>query len=162
MLERISYLFLFLGFFVLSGIGCYFGNDENTPWPQWISENGRWMILFANGLFLLLAIRQLAVWNIEVTADGVLLKRFLGLKKILLHKPDFISFKVEMHRDFRWMKNPRATIVVKLQTSRGKFTFNASDYKSFEQKILDLFSPNTEMRSKCIGQISRLKLQTGN
>ena len=158
MFQRTSYFLVFIGFFILSGIGCYFGNDENTSWTQWILEKGRWMLVLANLAFLFLAMRQLAVWNVSTTADGILLKRLMGWKKGILRKQDFTSFKIQINRDPWWMKHPRTTFVLELQTTRGKWTFNSSDYNSFEQTVSTLFAYNAEMRLECLRQISRLKM----
>lgn len=157
MFERIIYILVLFGFFILSGIGVYFGNDHNTPWTEWITEKGRWVLLLANALFLVLAFRQLLVWNIYPGKDQIQLKRFLGLRKIVLRKDDFVSFTVEIDKDAWWMKNPRTTVVIRLQTTKGKVVLNASDYKSFDDVLTQLFSLNNAMRLQCLGQISRLK-----
>lgn len=111
-------------------------------------------------LFLVLAFRQLFVWNIQVEEGEIYLNRFLGLKKLILKKNDFISFTVELDKDPWWMKRPRTTIILKLQTTQGKLTFNSSDYKSFDHTLTKLFSQNREMHIQCFRQISRLKAKS--
>ena len=118
-------------------------------------------MLLANLLFLIFAFRQLYIWNITVGENEIYLKRFLGSKKITLHKKDLISFDVELQKDPSWMKRPRTTIIVSLQTTQGKITFNSYDYQSFESKMAELFSHHKEMRLQCLGEISRLKAKAG-
>lgn len=160
MFERTIYILILLGFFILSGIGIYFGNPKNVSWINWITENGRWVIVLANLLFLVLAFRQLVVWNIQVEEHQICLNRFLGLKKLVLKKPDFINFTVELDKDPWWIKNPKTTIIVKLQTTKDKLTFNSSDYKSFDNTLTKLFSQNREMHVQCFRQISKLKTKS--
>jgi hypothetical protein len=138
-----------------------FGNPKGVSWLDWINTNGRWALLLAPLLFLFLALRQLRIWNVSAGENEIYLKRFLGSKKIILQKKDMISFDVELDIDPSWMKNPRNTIVVKLQTTQGEFTFNSSDYKLFDSTLNKLFSQNKEMRTQCFGQISRLKNKAG-
>lgn len=157
MLERTLYISILIGFFILSGVGICFGNPENVQWASWITEKGRWVLLLANLLFLVLAFRQLYIWNISVGESDIYLKRFLGSKKITLREKDLISFTVEIDKDPWWMKNPRTTIVLKLQTTEGKITLNSSDYKSFDKELSNLFSQNQEMHLRCLRQISKLK-----
>lgn len=161
MFERTLYIVVLIGFFILSGIGVYVGNREEIPWSEWITENGRWVLVFANVLFLVLAFRQLSVWNISVEEPAIILKRYLGLKKITLHEKDFTYFTVERYKEPWWMKNSKTTIIVKLHTTEGKVTFNSSDYRSFKRRLTQLFSQNKEMRMKCLAQISRLETNTG-
>lgn len=161
MAERRLYIAVMIGFFILSGIGAYFGNPEGSVWSDWILEKGRWVILFANLLFLIFALRQLYIWNITVGKDQIYLKRFFGSKKITLCEKDLISFQVELQKDSSWMKWPRTTIILTLQTTEGKITFNSSDYQLFENTLAKLFSHNKEMHLQCLQQISRLKAKTG-
>lgn len=161
MLERKLYIGILIGFFVLSGIGICFGNPEGVKWADWITEKGRWVLLLANLLFLILAFRQLSVWNISVGKGEIYLKRFLGSKKIVLREKDLISFTVEIDKDASWMKNPRTTIIVKLQTTQGEKTINSSDYRLFDKEIAKLFSHNKEMQLRCLQQISKLKSKAG-
>lgn len=161
MSERTIYISILIGFFILSGIGVYFGNPEDVSWTDWITEKGRWVLLLANLLFLILAFRQLYIWNIFVGEGEIYLKRFLGSKKITLHEKDLISFAVEIDKDSWWMKNPRTTIIIKLRTIHGKATFNSSDYKSFDNEIAKLFSQNKDMHIRCLQQISKLKSKAG-
>lgn len=161
MFERIQYISILIGFFILSGIGVYFGNDENILWTEWITEKGRWVLILANLLFLFLAIRQMSVWNVYPSHDQILLKRFLGLKKMVLRKQDFTSFAIKMDKDLWWMKNVRTTYVLNLQTTQGKLTFNSSDYKSFDRTLLALFTLNTKMHRECLRQISQSKTKAG-
>lgn len=161
MFERTIYISILLGFFILSGIGIYFGNPKNVSWINWITGNGRWVIVLANLLFLVLAFRQLVVWNIQVEEHKIYLNRFLGLKKLVLEESDFITFTVELYKDPWWMKRPRTTIIIKLQTTQGKLTFNSSDYISFDNTLTKLFSQNREMRVQCFRQISRLRSKEG-
>jgi hypothetical protein len=161
MTERSIYIAVMMGFFILSGIGGYFGNPAGSVWSDWILEKGRWICLIANLLFLIFAFRQLYIWNITVGESEIHLKRFLGSKKITLHKKDLISFDVELQKDPSWIKRPRTTIIVSLQTTQGKIAFNSYDYQSFESKIAELFSHNKEMRLQCLHQISRLKAKAG-
>lgn len=160
MFERKIYILIFLGFFILSGIGIYFGNPKNVSWTNWITEKGRWVLILVNLLFLVLAFRQLFVWNIHVEERKVYLNRFLGLKKLVLEESDFITFTVELDKDPWWMKNPKTTIIVKIQTIQGKMTFNSSDYKLFDNTLTKLFSQNREMRVQCFRQISKLKAKS--
>lgn len=162
MAERSLYITIMIGFFILSGIGGYFGNPEGSVWSDWILEKGRWIILLANLLFLIFAFRQLYIWNIAVGESEIYLKRFLGSKKITLHKKDLISFDVELQKDPSWMKRPRTTLIVTLQTTQGKITFNSYDYQSFERKMAELFSHHKEMRLQCLRQISKLKAKAAN
>lgn len=161
MLERKLHISILLGFFILSGIGICFGNPEGVKWVDWITEKGRWVLLLANLLFLILAFRQLSIWNIYVGEGEIYLKRFLGAKKITLREKDLISFTVEIDKDPSWMKNPRTTVIVKLQTTQGEKTFNSSDYKSFDKEVAKLFSQNREMHLRCLRQISKLKSKAG-
>ncbi|WP_430405730.1 hypothetical protein [Fluviicola sp.] len=160
MFERTIYISILLGFFILSGIGIYFGNPKNVLWTDWITEKGRCVIVLANLLFLVLAFRQLFVWNVQVEGREIHLNRFLGLKKIVLEESDFISFTVELDKDPWWMKHPKTTIIVKIQTIQGKTTFNSSDYKSFDNTLTKLFSQNRELRVQCFRQISKLKAKS--
>ncbi len=157
MFERTLYIFVLVGFFVLSGIGVWFGNPNGVSWTNWITGNGRWVLLLAHILFLVLALRQLWIWNISVGKNEIYLKRFFGSKKITLQSTDLISFTVELDKDPSWMKNSRTTIIVRLQTTQGKMTFNSSDYKSFDKTLNKLFSQNREMRLQCFKKISQLK-----
>lgn len=157
MFERAQYIFVLLGFFVLSGIGMCFGNPKGILWSDWITEKGRWVLILGNLLFLFLAIRQLRIWNISVGENEIYLKRFLGSKKIILREKELISFTVELQKDPSWMRHPRTTIIVTLQTTKGELTFSSSDYKSFDSTLNKLFSQNKEMRKQCFREISRLK-----
>lgn len=161
MSERKLYISILIGFFILSGIGVYFGNPDGVKWTSWITEKRRWVLLLANLLFLILAFRQAYIWNISVGKGEVYLKRFLGSKKITLREKDLISFIVEMDKDPWWMKNPRTTMILKLQTTKGKVTFNSSDYNSFDNEISKLFSHNGEMHTRYLRQISKLKSKAG-
>lgn len=161
MFERAQYIFVLLGFFLLSGIGIFFGNPKGVSWLEWMNTNGRWALFIAPLLFLFLALRQLQIWNISAGENEIYLKRFLGSKKITLHKKDLISFDVELQKDPSWMKRPRTTIILSLQTTQGEITFNSYDYQSFERKMAELFSHHKEMRLQCLQQISRLKDKAG-
>lgn len=118
-------------------------------------------MLLANLLFLIFAFRQLYIWNISVGENEIYLKRFLGSKKITLHKKDLISFDIELQKDPSWMRRPRTTLILTLHTTQGKIIFNSYDYQSFESKMAKLFSHNKEMRLQCLQQISRLKAKAG-
>jgi len=42
MAERRIYIAVMIGFFILSGIGGFFGNPKGSVWSEWILEKGRW------------------------------------------------------------------------------------------------------------------------
>ncbi|AEA43277.1 hypothetical protein [Fluviicola taffensis] len=157
MFERKLYIAILLGFFILSGIGMCFGNPEEIPWSDWISEKGRWVLILGNLLFLFLAIRQLRIWNISVGENEIYLKRFLGSKKITLLEKELTSFHVELHKDPWWMKGPRTTILITLHTTQGTITLNSSDYSHFDSTLAKLFSKNRQMHMECLRKISTLK-----
>ncbi len=156
MSERNLYILALIVLFILSGVGIYFGNPNEVAWTDWITEKGRWILILANVLFLVFAFRQLYIWNISVGKNEVCLKRFLGLKKIILREKDFVSFTVEIDKDPSWMKRPRTTIIVKLQTTKEKIAFNSFDYRSFDNELAKLFSLNKDMHLQCLRQIPLL------